>query len=199
MKMELRKMELEAEKEARKAEAEARKADLEAEKEARKLEAETRKLEADKEARKLEAEARRAEREAEARRAERKAERETRKMELEMELKKIELQARVQGGDDESGTTGIEGTTAAASDHSLTGRTKKFGDALRHVLPHMPSEHAELPQFFDTVEKLFTIYQVPADVQSKLLIPILSSQSKTIIGRMTSDDLMSYDKVKQFC
>jgi len=62
----------------------------------------------------------------------------------------------------------------------------------------MPSEHDELPQFFDTVEKLFTIYQVPADVEAKLLIPILSSQAKTIIGRMTSDDLMSYDKVKQF-
>jgi len=62
----------------------------------------------------------------------------------------------------------------------------------------MPSEHAELPQFFDTVENLFTIYQIPADVQAKLLIPILSSQAKTIIGRMTSDDLMSYDKVKQF-
>jgi len=62
----------------------------------------------------------------------------------------------------------------------------------------MPKEHAELPQFFDTVEKLFTIYQVPADVQAKLLIPILSSQAKTIIGRMTSDDLMSYDKVKHF-
>ena len=134
MKMELRKMELEAEKEARK------------------LEAETRRLEADKEARKLEAEARRAERaadrEAETRKAE--AERETRRMELEMELRKIELQARVQGGDDEPGPTDLEGTAAAARDHSLTGRTKKFGDALRHVLPHMPSEHAELPQFFDT-------------------------------------------------
>ena len=122
--------------------------------------------------------------------AEQEAERETRRMELEMELKKIELQARVQGGDDESGATGLEGPVAAASDHSLTGRTKKFGDALRYVLPHMPSEHAE--------KKLFTIYQVPADVQAKLLIPILSSQAKTIIGRMTSDDLMSYDKVKQF-
>jgi len=44
----------------------------------------------------------------------------------------------------------------------------------------MPIEHAELPQFFDTVEKLFTIYQVPDDVQAKLLIPILSSQAKTI-------------------
>jgi len=103
------------------------------------VEAEARKAEAEREA-----EARMADREAEARKAE--AERETRRMELEMELTKIELQARVQGGDDESGATGLEGSAAVASDHSLTGRTKKFGDALRHVLPHMPSEHAELPQ-----------------------------------------------------
>jgi len=87
---------------------------------------------------------------------------------------------------------------AGPGDNSPTGRTKKFGDALRHVLPHMPSEHAELPQFFDTVEKLFTIYQVPADVRAKLLILILSSHAKTIIGRITSNDLMTYDKVKQF-
>ena len=53
----------------------------------------------------LEAEAR----QAEARRAEREAERETRKMELEIKLRKIELQAKVQGGDDESGATGVEG------------------------------------------------------------------------------------------
>ena len=69
---------------------------------------------------------------------------------------------------------------------------------MRHVLPHMPREHAELPQFFDTIEKLFKIYQVPADVQGILLIPILSSHAKTIIGRKTSDDLESYDKFKQF-
>jgi len=146
-----------------------------------------------------EAEARKAEAERETRKAETEAVRETHKMELEMELKKIERQARTQGGgDDESSTTGLEGIAAVAEDNSLTGRTKKFGDALRHVLPHMPSEHAELPQFFDTLEKLFTVSQVPADVQAKVLIPILSTQAKAIIGRMTSEDLMSYDKVKQF-
>ena len=158
MKLELRKMELEAEKEARQAEAESRN-----------LEAEARKAEADKEARKLEAEAskaeakaRKAETEREIRKAE--AERQTRKMELEMEIKRIEVQARIQGGDNESSATGLEGTAAVAGDHSLTGRTKKFGDALRHILPHMSSQHAELPQLFDTVETLFMIYQVPADV-----------------------------------
>jgi len=62
-------------------------------------------------------------------------------MELEIEIKRIEVQARIQSGGDESGATGLEGTATVAGDHSLTGRTKKFGDALRYVLPHMPSEH----------------------------------------------------------
>jgi len=119
-------------------------------------------------------------------------------MELELELKKIELTARTQVGDDETGATDSAGATATSMDNSLTGRTKRFSDALRHVLPCMQSGHAERPQFFDTVEKLFKMYQVPADVQAKLLIPILSTQAKTIIGRMSGHDLESYDKVKQF-
>ena len=49
----------------------------------------------------------------------------------------------------------------------------------------MPSEHAELLQFFDTVEKLFKMYQVPADVQAQLPIPILSTRAKTITGRIS--------------
>jgi len=110
-------------------------------------------------------------------------------MELEIELKKFEQTARSQGGDNETGDLDLTGATATSSDNSLTGRTKRFGDALRHVLPRMPSEHAELPQFFDTVEKLFKMYQVPADVQAQLLIPIVSTQAKSIIGRMSGDDL----------
>ena len=93
---------------------------------------------------------------------------------------------------------GVGATTRAAGfDNSLAGRTKRFGDN-RHALPHMPSEHADLTQFFDTVDKLFRIYEVPHDIQAKLLIPLLSSQAKAITGRMTSTDLESYDQVKQF-
>ena len=87
-------------------------------------------------------------------------------------------------------------------DDSLAGRTKKFGESLRHVLPHMPNESAELPQFFDTVEKLFDIYLIPSDLQAKLIIPILTSQAKAIIGRMSREDLKSYDMLKaliDFC
>jgi len=42
------------------------------------------------------------------------------------------------------------------------------------------------------------LYQVPADVQAKLLRPLMSNQAKSIIGRMSSADLAEYDKVKQF-
>ena len=62
-------------------------------------------------------------------------------------------------------------------DESLAGRTKRFGDTLKHVLPPMPHEIAELPQFFDTVEKLYSIYEVPVDLQAKLLIPLLTAHS----------------------
>jgi len=82
MKLHLRKMELEADKDSRKAEAE--KGARQAEAESRKAEAEGRKAEAEREALKAEAE-----REAETRKAE--AERETRKLELEMELKSYKL------------------------------------------------------------------------------------------------------------
>jgi len=78
-----------------------------------------------------------------------------------------ELKAGVRGELQEPANENRDGLMLRAPqsvDNSLAGRTKKFGDALRHVLPHMPSEHTELPQFFDTVEKLFKIYQVPADV-----------------------------------
>jgi len=81
-----------------------------------KMKLQLRELEIEAETRKAEAETRKIE-----------AERETRKMELEMELKMIELKARTQGGDDESGTGGLEGTAAVAVDNSLAGGTKKFG------------------------------------------------------------------------
>ena len=62
----------------------------------------------------------------------------------------------------------------------------------------MPSEISELPQFFDTIEKLYQIYQVPDDLRAKLLIPKLSSRAKSIIVRMTAEDLDRYDEVTRW-
>ena len=57
---------------------------------------------------------------------------------------------------------------------------------------------AELPQFLDTVEKRFNIYQVPGDLQAKLLIPLLTSRVKSVIGRMPTVDMENYDMLNKF-
>jgi len=44
-----------------------------------------------------------------------------------------------------------------------------------HVLPKMSLESAEQPQFFETVEKLYAMYEVPAKIQAKILILLLTA------------------------
>jgi len=78
------------------------------------------------------------------------------------------------------------------------GRTKIFGDAMRHVLPHMTSESAEMPQFFQTVEKLFVVYDFPDDIKSKLLIPVLTAQAKALVNRMSVECMGEYSELKSF-
>jgi len=130
---------------------------------------------------------------------------ENRKIELQMEMRKMEIDREVQlsqlrrdTGEEtgrDQGNLRVEAGPSRNWDDSLAGRTKRYGETLKHVLPFMPSEIAELPQFFDTVEKL---YQVPADLQEKLLIPLLTSRAKSVIGRMPAGDMEQYDELKKF-
>jgi len=46
---------------------------------------------------------------------------------------------------------------------------------MRHVLPNIPLESAELPQYFETLEKLHAMYEVFAKVQAKILIPLFTA------------------------
>jgi len=83
-------------------------------------------------------------------------------------------------------------------EETLAGRTKRFGDTLWHVLPKMPTDVGQIPQYFDNVEHLFDIYGVPSDLRSKLLIPHLSEQAKSLIGRLDVGSLDNYDEMKEF-
>jgi len=65
-------------------------------------------------------------------------------------------------------------------------------------LPKMPAESAELPRFFETIEKLYVMYAVPEVVQAKLLIPLLTAQAKFLVNRMTIEEMGKYDELKQF-
>jgi hypothetical protein len=80
---------------------------------------------------------------------------------------------------------------------SLVGRTRKFAEAIKHVFPDMPTESAELPMFFDSVENLFKLYEIPADLQSKLLLPRLSGKAKAIVNKLSLTDLDSYEQIKK--
>lgn len=51
-----------------------------------------------------------------------------------------------------------------AAEHSLVGKTKKFADAVKQIFPRMPYNSAELPSYFESIENLFHMYDVPADI-----------------------------------
>jgi len=69
---------------------------------------------------------------------------------------------------------------------------------MKHVLPKMPQESAELPQFLETVKKLYAMYEVPAEVQAKILIPLITAQAKSLVNQMTIDDMSKHDELKEF-
>jgi len=52
--------------------------------------------------------------------------------------------------------------------------------------------------FFEHVEHLFDIYEVPADLRSKLLIPHLSERAKSLIGTLEVKSLGNYNEMKRF-
>jgi len=69
---------------------------------------------------------------------------------------------------------------------------------MKNVIPRMPTEATEIPPFFDNVENIFEVYEVPEDLQAKLLIPQLSPHARTLISRMSVDELASYTRVRDF-
>ena len=162
--------------------------DQRAEREERRAEREAAERRAEREAEIAE---RRAAREAEERKAEREAkmEQERARMQLEQaklahEMKMIELRAM---GDSAGDNDGDDGPTY-----------KRFGETMKHVLPRMPQESAELPQFFETVEKLYLMYAVPDEVKATILIPLLTTQAKSLINRMSIENMGVYDELKKF-
>ena len=169
----------------------------------RELEIEEKRAERDDRRAEREREDRRAEREMEMRRAEieeRRMEREAAqamerlRMEQEVTLRELELRAPNGAGGEPDGQV----MGGRRQNDTLVGRTKTFGDAMRHVLPKMPSESAELPQFFETVEKLFVMFEVPGEVKAKLLIPLLTAHAKALVNRLTVDQMGHYDELKRF-
>jgi len=113
------------------------------------------------------------------------------------EMKMAELRAREDPISDDDVNDGHTPRENRGED-TLARRTKRFGETMRHVLPKMPQESAELPQFFETVEKLYLMYAVPDEIQAKLLIPLLTTQAKSLVNRMSVEKMGVYHELKDF-
>jgi len=62
----------------------------------------------------------------------------------------------------------------------------------------MPQESAELPKFFETVEKLYLMYDIPDEVQANMLTPLLTTQAKSLVNRMSVKQMGVYTELKDF-
>ena len=73
---------------------------------------------------------------------------------------------------------------------------KRYGDALRGALSHMPVDAADLPAFFDNAERLFADIKAPLAYQAQLLMPYLSDKARALVGRMDKTKSSQYKEVK---
>jgi hypothetical protein len=75
---------------------------------------------------------------------------------------------------------------------------KFFGNVLKNVMPKFPTDVADVPIFFEGVEKLFDSFIVPEELRSKLLLPYLSDRAKSLLLRLEQSKQEKYDEVKLF-
>ena len=77
-------------------------------------------------------------------------------------------------------------------------QAKFFGDVLKNVMPKFPSDVADTPVFFEGVEKLFSSFSVPIELQSKLLLPYLNDKARSLLLRLDKSKQDDYVEVKKF-
>jgi len=83
-------------------------------------------------------------------------------------------------------------------EESLVNRTKRYGQAVQYALTSMPTEVGELPSWFNMVENVWSKFEVPNDLKSKLLIPKLTPHAKSLITRLSLDDQDKYETLRDF-
>jgi hypothetical protein len=75
---------------------------------------------------------------------------------------------------------------------------KFFGSVLKNVMPKFPSDVADVPMFFEGVEKLFSSFEVADDLKAKLLLPYLNDKAKSLLLRLGQAKQEKYSEVKAF-
>ena len=190
----------EEEKELKRIEQEERRRKEDEEKEMRRLEREERqrKEEDEKEERRRkedeEREIRRLEREERQRKEEEEKEERRRREEEDRNIKLRELQLR----EDELNRQRNRDREENERKKSLVSRTKLFMEAMKGVVWKFPGDPVEIPGYFEHLENLFELYDVDEAVKSKLLQSQLNDRAKSLVVRLSRDDLDNYDSFKGF-
>ena len=75
----------------------------------------------------------------------------------------------------------------------LTLRTKQYFDAFKGLWHKLPNASVEVIGYFKHLEGLFETYEVPADITPKLFQVHLNQKAKSMIVRLTREQLSHYD------
>ena len=111
--------------------------------------------------------------------------------------REIALAQRAQR-EQENAATEQRQTVLDGREETLVARTKRYGQAVQYAVTSMPTEIGDLQSWFNMVENVWSKFEVPDDLKSKLLIPKLSSHAKSLITRLSLDDQDDYEKIRDF-
>jgi hypothetical protein len=81
---------------------------------------------------------------------------------------------------------------------SVAAQLKLFGDIIKNLAPQFPSDPADIPMFFESIEKVFVSVKAPTVLRAKLLIPHLSERAKSLLLRLDQERQNDYEEVKGF-
>ena len=81
---------------------------------------------------------------------------------------------------------------------SIAAQLKLFGDIVKNVAPKFPHDFADIPIFFESMEKLFDSVEVPVELRTKLLLPHLSERARSLLLRLDQKRQDNYVEMKAF-
>jgi hypothetical protein len=81
---------------------------------------------------------------------------------------------------------------------SVATRLKLFGDIIKSIAPKFPTDLADIPMFFESMEKVFESIKAPAGLRAKLLIPHLGERARSLMLHLDQARQDDYDEVKRF-
>jgi len=67
---------------------------------------------------------------------------------------------------------------------SSAAQLKLYGDIVKNVAPKFPSDFADIPTFFETIEKLFDTVKLPVKLRAKLVLSDLSERARSLLLRL---------------